>query len=227
MAYCPKARPGLAEWERRQLVRARYQQAAIAVLAAEAWGYFLTLTFKRHWGDAAAVHRLVTRTLRRWFRGRRWLMSVERHRSGSCHVHVLLHADVHLRAVERFCRWWGVDNREGLLRGAEFVRALNYGIADLRIVSRHSGDWERVVAYATKYVLKTGDAEWGCNLSPSVVVSLSSAQADCWPPRYAGGRPGAAVGKQQGSTAGRTGGYLDSTGAAVAKEGNHHGTVSV
>ena len=129
--------------------------------------------------DRRRAEALVVAFLRRWFKGRRWLWVIEGHKDGSLHAHVLVHRDVPLRAVERACRWWGCDNRDGELRGRRFVEALRHGIADLRIVARHSDDWQRTVGYVTKYCFKqTGATQWGLNLGPNVVHSAGSAHAD-------------------------------------------------
>ena len=129
--------------------------------------------------DRARAERLVVAWCRRWFKGRRWLWVIEQHKDGSLHAHVLVHRDVPLRAVERACRWWGVDNRDGALRGRRFVEALRHGIADLKEVTRHSDDWERCVGYVTKYCFKQfASTQWGCSLGPSVIHSFSSAHAD-------------------------------------------------
>ena len=216
-----RSRPGLAAWERDCIAEGRLRQAAIARLAEERWGYFLTLTWARKMFDRGRAERLVVFFVRRFFKGRRWLWVIERHRDGSLHAHILVHVDAPLRAVERACRWWGCDNRAGRLRGAQFVAALRHGIADLRIVERRQADWDRTVGYVTKYCFKQfASTQWGCNLAPGVVHSNSSAHADWLPARTAGGFQGApaqAIGQDAGSGA-RSSRYLD-RGTARAEGG--------
>lgn len=124
-------------------------------LSRRGWGWLLTGTFKRPQSNPYRVIKVFRQDICKFFRGRDFFGCAEQHASEYWHTHAIIGPDVPRHAVERFCYYWGFDNRQLHLRGDEWKSCLRYGKADVREIARgQDEDVKRVVSYVCKYLVK-------------------------------------------------------------------------